>query len=482
MICFGTKPPGKTGGFVILLYGNGVPSFSKLSGFHRAIPSVSVCIKSPFVMNYFPPSLRTVVCIGLLFVSPSMDSFAFGNGGPSSEKVSLERLVYEYLQEHDAAKADDLNSSILRHPTSSVENITGIIRQMNQYHSAPVGMQPRQVVEVYGLDQSYGLFVPPTYRTDKPLPLVICLHGAGFTGDAYLDRWAPRLGDDYILACPTLSMGTWWTRLGEDLVLATIRAVQARYHIDPDRVYLTGMSNGGIGAWIIGMHHAHRFAGIAPMASGIDEVMYPFLENLRQTPLYIIHGAKDHVMPVWLSRDVTRELAQLGIAFVYREHEWTHPHAGGHFFPRQELPALVKWFDQQRRKPYQIRQTVVRDASHLSEFGWIRIDATDQIAMFSEQLMDKFDDLIKNRVYARLDVKIHGKNQIDITTDRVRRYTLFLNENLVDFSRPIVVTTNGERSFEGRVTPGAETLLREARRRQDFEMLFPVQLTLDVPR
>ncbi len=432
-------------------------------------------------MNYFPLFLQTVVCSALLLVGPSMYSLATDEQRPSSNKISLEHLVNEYMQEQDSGQAKDLILDILGHPHASVEKITSIIRKPKQYHSAPVGLQPSQVIEVHGLDRAYGLFVPPTYRTDKALPLVICLHGAGFTGDAYLDRWAPRLGEDYILACPTLSMGAWWTRLGEDLVLATIRAVQARYHIDSDRVYLTGMSNGGIGAWIIGMHHAHRFAGIAPMASGIDEVMYPFLENLRQTPLYIIHGAQDQVMPVWLSRNVTQELAQLGIAFVYREHEWAHPHAGGHFFPRQELPELVEWFHQQRRISYPLRQTVVRDASHLSEFGWIRIDATDHIAMFSEQLMDQFDELIKHRVYAKLDAEIRRKNHIEITTNRVRRYTVFLNENLVDLSRPIVVNTNGERSFEGYVRPQVETLLHEARRRQDVEILFPVQLTLDVP-
>ncbi|MEC4673053.1 MAG: hypothetical protein VST68_02575, partial [Nitrospirota bacterium] len=351
-------------------------------------------------------------------MSLSITAMAFGESAPSPDPKELGNLVHEYLYTKDSAQAQELGKRILEFPSVNVEKIARFIQQSRKYDPVPVGRLPNQIIEVHGLDHSYGLFVPKAYKTDSAFPLIICLHGAGFTGDAYLDRWAPRLGKDYILACPTVSMGAWWTRLGEDLVLATIRAVQDRYHIDSDRIYLTGMSNGGIGAWIIGMHHAHRFAGIAPMASGIDDVMYPFLKNLRQTPLYIIHGGQDQIMPVWLSRNVTQELAQLGIAFVYREHEWTHPHAGGHFFPRQELPALVEWFGKQRRNPYPVRQTVVRDASHLMEFGWVRIDATDHIAMFSEQLMDQFDDLIKNRVYAKLDVEIREKNHIEISTDR----------------------------------------------------------------
>jgi predicted esterase len=96
------------------------------------------------------------------------------------------------------------------------------------------------------------------------------------------------------------------------------------------------MSNGGIGTWLIGMHHAPLFAGLAPMASGLDDVLMPFLGNLRNTPVYIIHGVKDQVMPVVLSRTIARELTALGYPHVYREHEGEHPMAGGHYFPREE--------------------------------------------------------------------------------------------------------------------------------------------------
>ncbi len=65
---------------------------------------------------------------------------------------------------------------------------------------------------------------------------------------------------------------------------------------------------------------------------------------------------------------MTNELARLGIAFTYREHEWLHPHAGRHFPTRQELPALVECLKKQRRDPYPRILTVVHDASHLTEF------------------------------------------------------------------------------------------------------------------
>ena len=399
---------------------------------------------------------------------------------PRASDQSLATLITQYLTVDDSTKADASLQAILVHPEASLERVSEVLHKSRTYEAAPVGMLPSQPVRVRGKTFSYGLFVPPAYDPETAFPLVVCLHGAGFTGDSYLERWATRLGEWSILACPTTMAGTWWTRPSEELVLATIEHVRAHYRIDPDRIYLTGMSNGGIGAWIIGMHHAPRFAAVSPMASGIDDVLFPFLENLRHTPLYVIHGAADQIMPVWLSRNVTNELARLGIAYTYREHEWTHPHAGGHFFPRQELPSLVEWFRKQHRDPYPRSVTVVRDASHLTDFGWVRIDATDRIAMFSEQLIDQHGDLIRNHVYAKLAVDVRDENHIEVNTERVRRYTLFLNDALVDFSEPLTVVTDGRTSFQGTVAPQVETLLRNARRRRDVDTLFPAQLTIDV--
>ena len=433
--------------------------------------------------------IPSYILAGLLAVgSLHAEDGAWGQEMPSGSATvssqasapSLATLVTQYLTAEDRGQAEPALQAILGHPRANVERVGEALREHRTYEATPVGMLPSQPGRVRGKTLSYGLFVPPGYDPGVALPLVVCLHGAGFTGDSYLERWATRLGEWSILACPTTMAGTWWTRPSEELVLATIESVRAQYRIDPDRIYLTGMSNGGIGAWIIGMHHAPRFAAVAPMASGIDDVLFPFLKNLRHTSLYVIHGAKDQIMPVWLSRNVTNELAQLGIAFTYREHEWTHPHAGGHFFPRQELPALVEWFRKQRRDPYPRSVTVVRDASHLTDFGWVRIDATDRIAMFSEHLIDQHGDLIKNHVYAKLAVEVRGENHIEVATERVRRYTLFLNDALVDYSRPLTVVTDGSTSFQGQVTPQVETLLRNARRRRDVDTLFPVQVTIDV--
>jgi pimeloyl-ACP methyl ester carboxylesterase len=398
-----------------------------------------------------------------------------------SSEPGLSSLIKEYVMTPSPERAQEVLGEIQRIPDVSVESITRMLQQPRWYEAQPVGAQTRRSVRVRGQDAEYALYVPPSYSPEQSYPLILCLHGAGFTGEAYLERWVPRLEDRYILACPTVSMGGWWTRYGEDLVLETMRTVQLQYHVDPDRIFLTGMSNGGIGAWIIGMHHADRFAGIAPMASGIDDVLYPFLENLVHTPVYVIHGAEDEVMPVQLSRDLVKEMQRRGIPHYYREHQWTHPHAGGHFFPKQELPDLMTWFHGQSRGKLPRSVSLVRDATHLTPLYWVRIDMTEQIAAFTENLIDSRDEFITGGIYAKLHAEMKAPNTIIVSTNRIRRYTLFLNQDLVDFSKPFVVETNGHISFEGMIEPGLETLLQEARHRSDAHILFPAKLTIDVP-
>jgi pimeloyl-ACP methyl ester carboxylesterase len=417
------------------------------------------------------------IILSVLLAGNGALGFAESSVQPSE---SLDSLVYRFLDTGEANEAERLLQAILADDKASVDVVSQIIGREGAYQRQPVEILPREQIIVRGRTYPLSLSIPASYQTSKSYALIVCLHGYGFTGAEYLERWRARLGEGYLLACPTYPSGAWFTRPAEELVLETIREVRRQYHIDPNRIFLTGMSNGGIGAWLIGMHHAPLFAGLAPMASGLDDVVLPFLGNLRNTPVYIIHGAKDQVMPVKLSRSIVRELETLGYPHVYREHEREHPIAGGHYFPKEELPDLIAWFDSQRREPLSTKLTVVRDASHFQSFSWIRIDSTDPIAAFSQDLVDKRDERIKRREYAKVDAAIVETNRIEVTADRVQRYSLFLNNQLIDFSKPLMVVTNGRLSFSGVVSPSVETLLRQARLRGDPQQLFSVHLTIAV--
>ncbi|HET8760888.1 MAG TPA: prolyl oligopeptidase family serine peptidase, partial [Nitrospiria bacterium] len=260
--------------------------------------------------------------------------------GPASPDTLA--AVRAFLSANDT-DAEQLIPALAARPIDHIENALHQAIANPILREAPVGKQPGRRFQVGNRTFHYALYVPDSYRAERAYPLVICLHGAGFGGETYIERWEPRLKDGFLLACPTIKDAAWWTRDAEALVMAVLAEVSRTYWVDPDRVFLTGMSNGGTGVFVIGLNHADRFAALVPMASALPRGLYPLLENGRQSRFYIIHGARDEVMPVKYSRDLVSYLQRNGFQIVYREHEKEHPLAGGHFFPQEELPDLVEW-------------------------------------------------------------------------------------------------------------------------------------------
>jgi len=418
-----------------------------------------------------------MLCLGVFAVLAACKSLP-----PAPPEVSPEliREIRDYLRAPNEDK-DRLVQPFIEQPLAQLE--AGLRQVLNGPfdRSVPIGMLPGQPIQVEGHEMRYGLYVPLTYTPSRSYPLVICLHGAGFDGDTYLDRWQPRLGEDYLLACPSIDLGAWWTREGEELVLAVLSEVSRKYRVDSDRVFLTGMSNGGIGTYLIGLNHPDRFAALVPMAAALPPDLFPLLENAKNLPFYIIHGAQDQVMPVQYSREVVDYLRNRGQSVIYREHERVHPMAGGHFFPREELPDLLEWLSGQARRPVPRELVVVRDRDHPGQSYWVRIDEIESgVGSFWESEHDPAESQrLQQGRYARLTAKIVDQT-FWVTTERITRFSLLLNRDLVNFERPIRVVVNDQEKFNGPVKPDSRTLMEEARKRPDPHPLILASVQIDV--
>lgn len=393
----------------------------------------------------------------------------------------LNRIVQQYLLSKDDVQSAVFLDAVLVYPGLTISRLEDAIKGGKRYPKKPHTGSLHKSIEVAGYEMSYAMHVPKNYDAKKSYPLIICLHGAGFVGDSYIDRWQSRLEKDAILVCPTISGGAWWSTQGERLVLDVLDAVISEYHVDLEKVFLTGMSNGGIGVYLVGMFHADRFAAISPMAGGIPSEIFPFLKNFASTGIYIIHGTHDQVMPVRLSRDLSAYLKDSGIPHIYREHGKEHPQAGGHFFPREELPALITWFERQHRIAAPARVESVRDINHLMPFYWTEINQTaGKVADVQESLFNNDEvALVKSGAFARLTAEIEG-NTVTVTSTRVGQFTLFFNNRLIDFSKPVRVVVNGKQHFEGRLSENSAFLLSEAKRRGDGVSFYTASLKFDV--
>jgi len=420
-------------------------------------------------------------CVPARQVPPSASTDAGPEKASAVSSGDLNPLVQQYLASADPKQSEALLSEIQGQKGITIDQVAQAIRTGGLYPPQSKVGPLHMSLEIGGDAYDYAMYVPETYDSASAYPLIVCLHGAGFTGDSYLERWQSRLGEKSILACPTMMNGAWWTPEGEALVMGVINDVRAKYRIDPNRIYLTGMSNGGIGAYLIGIFHADRFAAVAPMAAGIPEEIFPFLLDFSSTGIYIIHGSKDEVMPVILSRKIDEYLNEHHIQHVYREHDLLHPMAGGHFFPKEELPALVNWFEEHRREPFPSRVVSIRDSEHLSPFYWTEINQTDgEVASVLGSIFNQEEaERVKKGDFPSLTAEVK-ENRVDVKSERVQKYTLYFNRSLIDFSKPVVVYTNGKKSFEGKLTEGIVPLLKEAKRREDRGALYTASVTISL--
>lgn len=166
------------------------------------------------------------------------------------------------------------------------------------------------------------------------LPLVVFLHGdwqdgtdneaqlAGYgNGSMQLIDQARKAGTPLVYLAPQTTNGYW----PPDRVAAAIADALARWPIDPQRIVLTGISNGGTGVWDALKRYPRCFAAAVPM-SGMTEPSG--LQHIVKIPQWIFHGEKDDDTDVeWGyggaqvgSRVVVRALRAFGGAPVYTEY------------------------------------------------------------------------------------------------------------------------------------------------------------------
>jgi predicted esterase len=204
---------------------------------------------------------------------------------------------------------------------------------------------------------SYGLYVPPHFRKEKgPFPLIVYLHGYGQRSKELLFQEgvprciAMRYGPffhtgpfPFVAFFPHDPTGQWSRGSVEvDNAMLALDYVVERHHIDPARVYLTGLSSGGDGVWTFAESYPDRWAAVAPVSGFSD----PDVQKVRHLPLWIFHGAKDQVAPVERERRLVQRLKKAGADVRY-----TEVAEGDHVLTWEPYDSgqLFQWFAQIKR-------------------------------------------------------------------------------------------------------------------------------------
>ena len=200
------------------------------------------------------------------------------------------------------------------------------------------------------VEMKYLLYLPQEYdgQPEKKWPLLMHLHGVGERGDDLekVKTHGPARyiaeGKDYpfVIVTPQCPADQWWD---PDALLALLDTVTRSLRIDPDRVYLTGLSMGGYGTWCTAARDPKRFAAIAPICGGGNVADAPKLVNLA---IWAFHGEKDTVVPPERSKEMVDAVNQAG----GRARLTLYPDAAHDSWTRTyENPELYKWFLSHRR-------------------------------------------------------------------------------------------------------------------------------------
>jgi predicted peptidase len=194
------------------------------------------------------------------------------------------------------------------------------------------------------------LFLPAGYaRSKQRWPLLIFLHGSGERGDdlEHLKvNGPPRIvatqkDFPFVVASPQLPEGMVWD---SDVLNALLDELLAQLKVDPERVYLTGLSLGGHGTWSFAAQHPERFAAIAPI-SGVGNPDQAC--RLKGLPIWAFHGAQDTVVPIEGDQKMVDAVRACGGNVEFT----VYPDAGHDAWTQTyDNPGLYRWLLQQRRK------------------------------------------------------------------------------------------------------------------------------------
>lgn len=198
---------------------------------------------------------------------------------------------------------------------------------------------------------SYVKYLPKDFNKSKKYPLVFFLHGAGERGDdldaamrhGYM-KYVREEGREYpfIFIAPQCPEKKYWGCYTESL-LAFLDYICETLPVDRDRIYLTGLSMGGTGSWMLAMADPDRFAALAPICgSGICWNA----ECLKNLPIYVYHGDADSVVPICESMSMISNInkkgghAQIKILYGVGHGAWVAAYSGD---------ELLNWMLQQKR-------------------------------------------------------------------------------------------------------------------------------------
>ena len=195
-----------------------------------------------------------------------------------------------------------------------------------------VNQTPRKV------EYKYLAYTPKGYEDfpEKQWPIIIYLHGGSDRGTDLKKVYSSGVPDQiyrgrefpFLVVAPQCPALLRWST--DDWFGTFYKEVTAKYRVDKNRVYLTGVSLGGEGVWYLAAKYPDLFAAIAPISGFTSRTTFidKNLKSLVRLPIWAFHGDLDLVVPVEETRRMIEQLKgqnpRLKFTFEPSAGHWIH--------------------------------------------------------------------------------------------------------------------------------------------------------------
>lgn len=209
-------------------------------------------------------------------------------------------------------------------PEASTEDSSQAAVDFTPIESGADYFRTRTYTDQYTREDIDYLFHEPVRDTGKQYPLIIFLHGLGNevsekslgTARRFVEAliYLENSSDEYsaytlVPATPHANEG-WWTDSQLDAFKQLIYLVIEQYNIDPNRIYISGISMGGMTTCrLVNEMPPNTFAAAVPL-SGVRDITFPYKHY--NTAFRIYHSTKDTVVSVSSSRNLYHQMIQAG--------------------------------------------------------------------------------------------------------------------------------------------------------------------------
>ncbi len=236
--------------------------------------------------------------------------------------------------------------------------------------------QKKEFIYSEGRVLPYRILYPENYDKNKKYPLLLFLHGAGERGkdnEKQLIHGAKlfiteenRKNFPAIIILPQCPQESFWAVMKTDqskqppvrtfdynveanwpLTAANelVKKISNEEGVDKSRVYISGLSMGGMGTFESVYRYPKMYAAALPICGGGDVNHYD--KRIRKTAFWVFHGAADAVVNVKLSQEMVEKLKSLKAELRYSEYPGVNHNSWDNAFAEKDY---LTWMLKHKRK------------------------------------------------------------------------------------------------------------------------------------